>query len=573
MEQYNSFVKLLLTGLDDACKQLWAMLLFLLTILGILRTGQSVTNIVDLGGTQYEGIARSDGITHWLGIGYAAPPVGDLRFAAPQDPPSLGRIRADHHGPLCLATSAPPRASDRSEDCLYLNIYAPTSIDVFEPLPVYFFIQGGGFNDLTNPSYDGAGLIRASNHSIIVVAINYRVGPYGFLSSSEVASSATASLNSGLLDQIQALKWVQKHISKFGGDPSSVTVGGDSAGAASISLLLTSPLLGGQDSPSVFHAAIAESVSFAPILTVEQSQYQYDNLVHRTGCSSASSTLDCLRSLPVHVLQNHNHPIRYPFSATTHPPLFMWDPVMDNSLITDYTYTFLKKGSFLNVPIIFGDDTNGGTIFTPRSTSTETQSQNFLRNQFPFLKNSHLEEIRSLYPRTDHEFPHSGPFWRQVSNAYGDMRYMCPTISISDAYSRHYPNTPNYGYRYNVEDPTQMRSGLGVPHTAEIHAIWGPEHTHGTAPQSYYPGRENDWIVPWMQGYITSFVRTKGDPNKYRVEGSPLWEEWSAAGEADHGGGRRMLFDKQDRTGMGEVDEEVMRRCEYLWSIGEEIAQ
>jgi carboxylesterase type B len=118
-------------------------------------------------------------------------------------------------------------------------VYAPSNANDKSMLPVYFFIQGGGFNFNSNANYDGSGLVAASGHEIVVVTFNYRVGPYGFLASQEIEDSPSASLNNGLKDQRKALEWVQKYISRFGGDPKHVVLGGDSAGAASIAYHLT----------------------------------------------------------------------------------------------------------------------------------------------------------------------------------------------------------------------------------------------------------------------------------------------------------------------------------------------
>lgn len=181
-----------------------------------------------------------------------------------------------------------------SEDCLFLDIYAPTKATIQSKLPVFFFIQGGGFNSNGSPNHDGTGLITASNSSIIVVTLNYRVGPYGF-----ITNGGAITANNGLRDQRKALEFVQRYITQFGGNPGHVVLGGNSAGAASISLHLAA--YGGQNK-GLFHAAAAESVSFATVLTVNQSQYQYDNFALKAGCAGTNS-LACLRSKTAKQLQ------------------------------------------------------------------------------------------------------------------------------------------------------------------------------------------------------------------------------------------------------------------------------
>ena len=244
-----------------------------------------------------------------------------------------------------------------------------------------------------------------------------------------------------------------------------MTIGGDSAGAASVTLLLTA--YSGKDM-GLFHASAAESQSLATVLTVNESQYQYNNFVIRTECASTSDTLACLRNKTAVELQTQN--FNNPYPGAQMPPLYMWDPVIDNDLVQDYTYRAFNSGSFIRVPAIFGDDTNGGTIFTPKNTSNVSGSDIFLQDQFPYLSLQNLATINSLYPKTNETYPNSGPYWRQVSNAYGEMRYRCPGLFISSAFSRYNVST-NWNYWWNVEDPAQIAEGEGVPYTVEVNAI------------------------------------------------------------------------------------------------------
>jgi len=282
----------------------------------------AVDPLVHLDYAGYHGTALSNGVSQWLGIRYAAPPVGKLRFAAPQDPPSnQGTVEADRHGPICLGTPssgavASPPTNTNQEDCLFLDVYAPSHASKSSKLPVYFFIQGGGFNTNSNSNYNGSGLVLASDKNIVVVNFNYRVGPYGFLAGQEILKGG--SVNNGLKDQRKALHWVQKYIECFGGDPRKVTLAGDSAGAASVNLQLTA--YGGRDD-GLFAGSAAESQSFAAVRLVNESQYQYDNLVIRTNCVSAKDTLACLRGLSAAELQSHN--LNTPFPGAQNAPLYM----------------------------------------------------------------------------------------------------------------------------------------------------------------------------------------------------------------------------------------------------------
>jgi len=343
-----------------------------------------------------------------------------------------------------------------------------------------------------------------------------------------------------------------------------VTMGGDSAGAASVTMHLTAY---GGSNDHLFQAAAAESDSFATQLTVNESQYQYDLFVTRLGCANFVNTLSCLRNKTAAEMQAQNFNTPYP--GAENPPLYMWNPTIDDDLIRDYTYRAFTQGKFIHVPSIFGDDTNGGTVFAPRHTNTTGDSSTFLHDQFPYLTLSQLRHINTLYPITSPTnnltFPNSGPYWRQLSNAYGDMRYLCPGLSISTSLSRHHV-PKNWNYQYNVADPAQIAQGLGVPHTVEVNAIWGPENVNGGAPLSYYPNGTNADVPAIMQGYWTSFVRAH-DPNTYRLPGTPRWEKWTERGM------RRLWIEGDGATRMERTSQYYRERCAFFNGIGVSVRQ
>ncbi|OQN99050.1 hypothetical protein B0A48_14911 [Cryoendolithus antarcticus] len=531
----------------------------LLSLTALAKVTLAVQTVVHLPYATYRGTALSNGVSQWLGLRYAASPVGNLRFAAPQDVPrGQDFIEANAHGPTCLGTasngavSAQPSATS-NEDCLFLDVYAPSNANRWSNLPVYFFIQGGGFNSNSNANYNGSGLVLASDSNIIVVNFNYRVGVYGFLASSEVSKGG--SINNGLKDQRKALQWVQRYIRQFGGDPRRVTLAGDSAGAASVNLQLTA--YGGRDD-GLFRNSAAESQSFAAIRSVPESQFMYNNLTQRTGCASSGDTLACLRGLSASALQAVNFNV--PFPGAADPPLYMYGPTLDYDFIKEYTYSAYANGNFVRLPAIYGDDTNEGTIFTPRNTSSYDASSRFIKDQFPDFTKDQLDIVNYLFPVDNTPtFPDSGRFWRQVSDAYGEIRYICPGIYISEIYAKY--NIPGWNYHWNVIDPPAAAAGTGVSHTIEVNAIWGPENTNGGAPASYQAGGVNNPIVRVVQGYWISFVRTS-DPNTYRASGTPQWEKWQQGNEY-----RRLKFET-GATGMETVDQGQQGRCKYLSGIG-----
>ncbi|KAF4637552.1 hypothetical protein G7Y89_g521 [Cudoniella acicularis] len=504
---------------------------------------------VDLGYSNYEGTNGNNGVSHWWGIRYAAAPVGDLRFRAPQEPPVNTTLQsANAHGPNCHVSPSTGLSSTNSEDCLFLDVYAPTENNS-TPHPVFVWIQGGGFNGLSDLNRDGSGLIAAADHDMVVVTFNYRVGPYGFLASKEVKGNG--DLNAGLLDQRKVLRWVQKYIHLFGGDPKHVTIGGASAGGASVDLQLTA--YGGRDD-GLIHAAAAESQSFGVQFTVSEAQYQYDALVKRVSCNTTADTLKCLRNTDIKTLASNNPNIPNPGGAGG-TPVFMWSPVVDGNFTPDFSYNLYAQGKFLKVPAIFGDDTNEGSIFAQPKDSfpTVTSMNNFLKNNFPKLNETHITEIDYLYPEAE-QFPSSSTYWRSTSNAYGEMRYNCAGLFVSAAFPNH-GVADSWNYHWDVLLPANAANGLGVTHTAEVGSIWGSSSGVEAA------------LIPYIQGYWASFIRTK-DPNKLKPSSSPTWETYTGANM------QRMHFVNDVKSvGMETVDAGQKTRCAYLNSIGAAVGQ
>jgi carboxylesterase type B len=220
----------------------------------------------------------------------------------------------------------------------------------------------------------------------------------------------------------------------------------------------------------------------------------------------------------------------------------------------------------MKIPVIFGDDTNEGTVFTPKTTSSVAQADLFLLDQFPTYTTTELSTINSLYMSSPDAvtYPSAGSYWRVLSNAYGEIRYICPGIYISSAYHNH-SETRSWNYHYAVLDEAAITSGYGTQHTIEINAIWGPGYVGGgSAPASYYSNGSNADIVPLMQGYWASFIRAY-DPNTYRAEGAPEWAPWDA--------GRQRLFIRTNETHMQTTDEAQLDRCEVVQGMAVALEQ
>ncbi|MBW3629602.1 MAG: carboxylesterase family protein, partial [Gemmatimonadetes bacterium] len=233
-----------------------------------------------------EGTTTPSGVKLFKGIPFAAPPVRELRWKAPQPAASWQGVRkADRFGPQCMQARIYSdmvfRNEGTSEDCLYLNVWTPTPATSAR-LPVLVYFYGGGFNagDGSEPRYDGENMARKG---MVVVTMSYRLGVFGFFSHPELTAESPqrASGNYGLMDQTASLRWVRENIAAFGGDPNRVTIAGESAGSFSVSAQMASPMARG-----LFAGAIGESGAFlgqtlatAPRATTEQNGVTFGNAV------------------------------------------------------------------------------------------------------------------------------------------------------------------------------------------------------------------------------------------------------------------------------------------------------
>ncbi|XP_068812345.1 fatty acyl-CoA hydrolase precursor, medium chain isoform X3 [Struthio camelus] len=275
-------------------------------VTALIATGQNteqpevVTKYGRVRGNQIRVNAAERSVSVFLGLPFAKPPVGPLRFSEPQPPEPWNGVRdATSYPPMCLQDKVQGQIlSDlvtnrqekvplqMSEDCLYLNVYTPTSAEKQEKLPVFVWIHGGGLVLGAASSYDGSALAAFDN--VVVVTIQYRLGILGYFSTGDEHARG----NWGYLDQVAALQWIQENILNFGGDPGSVTITGESAGAVSVSALVISPLAKG-----LFHKAISESGTAVRILFTEHPEEQAQRIATAAGCqiSSSAAMAQCLK--------------------------------------------------------------------------------------------------------------------------------------------------------------------------------------------------------------------------------------------------------------------------------------
>jgi para-nitrobenzyl esterase len=359
-------------------KALWLGATLAVAALLCIRPAAAQIGIVSVTGGRVEGVT-DDGITSFKGIPFAAPPVGNLRWRPPQPVrPWEGIKRADHFSPSCVQD---PKILGRfikplvmSENCLYLNVWTPAH-SAGEKLPVMVWIYGGGYftGSTSFPTNDGA---RLAKQGVVLVSVSYRLGALGFLADPQLDAESPhhVSGNYGLLDMIAALKWVKANIAKFGGDPSRVTIFGQSAGGFSVSLLAQSPLANG-----LFQRAIAESgANFGPVqddvrpnrftLPTFPPMWRAEALGKRFLAALGVHTIAAARALDAQAILTAQNSSRRAFS--------WFVPVFDGYALRGAGYPLYETRHFNDTPVLIGTNSDEGSLFeAPHTTPSQFETQ------------------------------------------------------------------------------------------------------------------------------------------------------------------------------------------------------
>ncbi len=357
-------------------------LLFLSLLLGLLGSVAFAETVQVESGT-LQGTVE-DGLRVYRGIPYAAPPIGDLRWRAPRPAPKWEGVRAtEQFGRACIQTNAAiANLPAPSEDCLYLNVWTPAQ-SAGDKLPVLFWIHGGGFvaGAPAEQLYHGEWLAKKG---VVVVSIAYRLGVFGFLTHPELTaeSSHHVSGNYAILDMVAGLQWVQKNISAFGGDPKKVTIQGESAGAAAVSVLCASPLANG-----LFRGAIAESgASFGPV-RADASFGESEPLA-----SAEKRTVEWLSSVNIPTIAELRKVPAEKLQSMI-PRGFGWArPNMDGWVIAGDQYKLYESKQYNDVPVLTGYNSDEGATFGSANSQQEyVQSVRDRYKQF-------ADKILAAYP-------------------------------------------------------------------------------------------------------------------------------------------------------------------------------
>ncbi|KAJ3538533.1 hypothetical protein NM688_g6506 [Phlebia brevispora] len=482
-----------------------------LTFLSILCLA-TADSVVDLGYAKYRGNLTFPNAVAYLGIPYAEPPLGEQRFRAPL-PLNTSRVAAQSRGEVVDATAYPlfcvqgstgqgDAGGAGSEDCLKINVYAPKGAKKGDKLPVLFYMHGGGYvygNPRNWPFDPWINQVP----DVVITSVYYRLDSFGFLSHPAFSTSPElGDHNVGFLDQREALRWVQENIDAFGGDPTRVTINGQSAGASSVELHLVAP-----GNEGLFSGAIAQSVYRAPLPNPEEQEPLFDFYASKAGCGAGSLTqkMACLRSVPISALAPAQ-------DATFNGSYNVFHPVLDGKTITVRPTESILEGIHSRVPLIVG------------STSNETNSggsdfDTALKSFFPALTTKDLDEFNVVYAASNF-----GSESEQFRDATGESQFKCAVEIMGDAFAQEESNV--YTYRYNT--PADPAAGNTiVEHASENWMMFDGTSTGFNGTTTFQPMTPSDRaFAEELIAYWLSFVRT-GNPNTFKLARSPVWKSYT----------------------------------------------
>ena len=459
---------------------------------GLARTGPLVVR-TDKGAVH--GLVSGDA-REFLGIPYAAPPVGSLRWRRPQPAMRWQGVRdATKPGSTCaqtgsIATGVPNTST--AEDCLYLNVYAPRDAS-FRRLPVMVWIHGGGFTGGAGSIYDAS--VIAPKGNAIVVTINYRLGALGYLAlpSLDSESADHSSGDYGLMDQQAALRWVRRNAAAFGGDARNVTIFGESAGAASVCDNMASPTAAG-----LFTRAIAESGCLLGQPSQQAAEQHGGSFAASLGCSDPATAAACLRAKPVSDLLN-----------APGGGLLSWAPVTGGSTLPLPVATAFAEGRYAHVPLLNGTNRDEGRFFVALEFDalghplTAAQYQQILAASY----GSNAAQVLAHYPLSAYASPDLA-----YASVLTDTLFSCPALQADNLAWR----SRVYGYEFADPSPPNdfgltFSFPLGAAHSTELQYVFQRIPLLDTVPP-FTPSQLA--LSDQMIGYWTRFAAT-GDPNGF----------------------------------------------------------
>ena len=449
-----------------------------------LATADPATPVISTDSGPVAGETLPDGSAVFRGIPYAQPPVGLLRWKPPQSVQPWQEVReATQNPPACPQPDQgwnAEAAARTSEDCLYLDVRTP-DIDPEQPMPVMVWIHGGA-----NLAGSGAGTVMSSipTHGVVLVAVQYRLGPLGFLSHPALSAESEngTSGNYALMDHQAALRWVKTNIARFGGDPDNITIFGESAGAQNVGLLMLAP--GGR---GLFHKAIAESgtASFgSPARSLADNETIGVAIAAAAGVDEASA--EALRSIPAERLIEITTREGASFNGTPAPTLWV-TAVVDGAVLPEAPADTLKRGGQARVPLVIGANAKEFAF-----GNVEADPIGSIRESYGAQTDAALRFYGLNDGARPAEDPRLGNVAMQISS---DLAFRCPMIAVSKAHAWY--GIPIWQYHFDYAPP----EGPPVAHASELPYVFNAPGEEGLA--------EN--AAP-LQAYWVNFAKT-GNPN------------------------------------------------------------
>ena len=437
------------------------------------------------------------------GLPYAAPPVGALRWAPPQPAAAWTTTRdATAFANHCPQAASPFGSASTSEDCLYLNVYAPTTPG---PHPVMVWIHGGALVTGESDDYDATALVA---QGIAVVTINYRVGALGFLAHAALSAESNdkVSGNYGILDQQAALQWVKTNIAAFGGDPAKVTIAGESAGGFSVLTQMASPLASG-----LFEGAIVESGAYSLTqVTLAAAVSSGATFATNAGCTDQS--LSCLRSLPVDTV------LKFQGSAA---------PNVDGKVLTSTISAAFAAGNYNKVPVLEGSNSHEYSLLSAAQIDTvlgrpinSTEYQNNLTSTFKTLAPS----VLALYPVSGAP----SPAWA-YDQVLTDTAFSCSGRTAAKLLTG--AGSTVYAYEFNDANapmvfnlPLDRPEGFGAYHASELQYLFpGNQHIYQGVPFTAAQQALSAQMIKYWAQFVAS-----GNPND---SSSPNWQGYASGND------------------------------------------
>jgi para-nitrobenzyl esterase len=459
-----------------------------------------------------------DGIYTFKGIPYALPPVGEMRWQAPQAAwPWVGVLDASEYGSWAPQNKSAmdsvmgAEEGDQDESCLTLNVWTPGLDNANRPVLVW--IHGGGFTTGSGAQgiYEGRTLSRHGD--VVVVTINYRLGIFGFANLKEASGGRIpATGNEGLLDQAMALEWVQENIDMFGGDPNNVTILGESAGGMSIGALLALP-----EARGLFHKAIPQSGACHTVATMDSAPLVGEAILKATGLD-----VDGLNSASVEVLLRAQRHIEggkvegYPLSTLGSLP---FRPVVDGRILPALPIDVVREGEIADIPIMAGSTLDEWRLFGALSPAIKDLSEENMRKRMGYLiGDAYIPRLIEAYKEglLNRGIEPSPPeIFMAVQT---DRIFRIPAIRLLESQQTHNPDV--YSYIFDWKSPA-ARGELGACHAVELAYVFGT-HTKPGAKNFYGDGPSAVTLATATMDAWTTFART----------GKPGWQGYDTATRA-----------------------------------------